>query len=184
MKLKNADISFSIINLRTIHAGTIMGYYPRLYNWLNPTPNVLGKSISEREKWAWRKKGFRQINGNPYVYWWAIQDLNLWLPPCEGGTLTTELIALFPEVIPPIFKLQLFSAVLVWKANHPTVTYRKKYLLARCIWSNFPQLCFWLEGMGLKRCLEIICCWIFDTFVDKRRLRIVSQSSTGPNKIN
>ncbi len=27
-------------------------------------------------------------------YWWAVLDLNQRLPPCEDGTLTTELTAL------------------------------------------------------------------------------------------
>ena len=26
--------------------------------------------------------------------WWAVQDLNLWPPPCEGGALPAELTAL------------------------------------------------------------------------------------------
>ena len=28
-----------------------------------------------------------------FLGWWAVQDLNLWPPPCEGGALPAELTA-------------------------------------------------------------------------------------------
>ncbi len=28
-----------------------------------------------------------------HIFWWAVEDLNLRLPPCEDGTLTAELTA-------------------------------------------------------------------------------------------
>ena len=30
---------------------------------------------------------------SPWYSWWAVQDLNLWHPPCKGGALPTELTA-------------------------------------------------------------------------------------------
>lgn len=40
-----------------------------------------------------RKKPAAKAAGFLCFLWWAIKDLNLGLPPCEDGTLTTELIA-------------------------------------------------------------------------------------------
>ena len=44
--------------------------------------------------------------------WWAVQDLNLWPPPCEGGALPAELTALVARLVlrksPPLVK-QIFS---------------------------------------------------------------------------
>ena len=31
--------------------------------------------------------------------WWAVQDLNLWPPPCEGGALPAELTALVAGLV-------------------------------------------------------------------------------------
>ena len=38
------------------------------------------------------KKGL-SIKDNPFHIWWAVQDLNLWPPPCKGGAQPTELTA-------------------------------------------------------------------------------------------
>lgn len=32
-----------------------------------------------------------------YLLWWAVQDLNLWPPPCESDALPTELTALYTK---------------------------------------------------------------------------------------
>ena len=39
------------------------------------------------------KKGLTVFAVSPCNFWWAVQDLNLWPPPCEGGALPAELTA-------------------------------------------------------------------------------------------
>ena len=40
------------------------------------------------------KKALQKMSVKPCFCWWAVQDLNLWPPPCEGGALPAELTAL------------------------------------------------------------------------------------------
>ena len=45
-----------------------------------------------RREFSTYKKGL-SFKDNPFHIWWAVQDLNLWPPPCKGGAQPTELTA-------------------------------------------------------------------------------------------
>ena len=54
--------------------------------------------------------------------WWAVQDLNLWPPPCEGGALPAELTALVARLVlrkhPPFVKQKSLKRGIFFEKNY------------------------------------------------------------------
>ena len=54
--------------------------------------------------------------------WWAVQDLNLWPPPCEGGALPAELTALVARLVlrklPPFVKQKILKRGIFFEKNY------------------------------------------------------------------
>ena len=101
---------------------------------------------------------------NPFHIWWAVQDLNLWPPPCKGGAQPTELTArnsVAQAAICPVIQ-HIASAILCATAEQPRSQCRGCQIISLILCCDYSYF-IWLRYVaisftcaGLRLCT--VCC--------------------------